>query len=141
MSAEQPRRRWFIDIDWFSQNSRAFSALAWGCLCSTCRQRLKVEQEEIATGDLLATVRDCCSRTPDFISGELPVLESIFRLFLASGNLPLDLEELSRQLGEWRGGDSYRTSPEILSRVLNSDQYYGLSQVQESGEVDSYSTL
>ena len=87
-------------------------------------------QGEIATADLLATIRDCCSKTPGFISGELPILESIFHLFLANGNQPLDLEQLSQQLSEWRGGDSYRTSVEILSRLLKSDQYYGLSQVQ-----------
>ena len=130
ISAEQPRPRWFIDLDWFLPNNRSFSTLAWGCLCSTCRERLKVEQGEIASTDLLATIRDCCSKTPGFINGELPILESIFRLFLANGNQPLDLEELSQQLNEWRDGDSYRTSAEILSRLLENDQYYGLSQVQ-----------
>ena len=52
-----------------------------------------------------------------------------FRLFLVNGNQPLDLEELSKQLAEWRGGDTYRTSPEILSRLLDSSQYYGLRRV------------
>ena len=46
------------------------------------------------------------------------------------GNQPLDLEELWRQLSEGWGGDTYRISAEILSRLLSSDQYYGLSQVQ-----------
>ncbi len=131
ISAEQSGIRWFIDMDWFPQHNRSFSALARGCLCSACRERLKAEPEEIAAADLLATFRDCCSKTPGFISSELPILESVFHLFLANGNQPLDLEELSRQLSEWRGGDSYRTSPEILSRLLESDQYYGLSQVQD----------
>ena len=130
ISAEQPRPRWFIDLDWFSQNHRSFSTLAWGCLCPTCRERLKGQQGEIAAADLLAIVRDCCSKTPGFISGQLSILESIFHLFLANGNQPLDLEQLSQQLNEWRGGDSYRTSPEILSRLLNNDEYYGLGQVQ-----------
>jgi hypothetical protein len=66
-----------------------------------------------------------------FITGQLPILESIFRLFLANGNQPLDLEELGRQLSEWRGGDTYRTSAEILSRLLASDQYYGLRQINK----------
>ena len=57
-------------------------------------------------------------------------MESIFRLFLAYGNEPLHLEELSRRLNDWRGGDSYRTSAEILSRLLENDLYYGLSQVE-----------
>ena len=44
--------------------------------------------------------------------------ESIFRLYLAGDNQPLTLEELGRQLSEWRDGDIYTTSPEILSRLL-----------------------
>ena len=75
------------------------------------------------------TIKDCCSKAPNFITGELPILESIFRLFLTNGNQLLGLEELGTQLSEWRGGDTYRTSVEILSRLLSSDQYYGLHQI------------
>ncbi len=129
-NAEQSEIRWFIDLDWFPRNNRSFSALAWGCLCPACRERLKEAPGEIAAAELLATIKDCCANTPGFISGESPILESIFHLFLANGNQPLDLEQLSQQLKEWRDGDSYRTSPEILSRLLERDQYYGLSQAQ-----------
>ena len=86
---------------------------------------------EIAADELLSTIKDCCSKTTGFITGELPILESVFRLFLATGNQPLDLEELSRLLVQWRGGDTYCTSAEILSRLLSSDQYYGLRQVAD----------
>ena len=81
--------------------------------------------------DLLSAIKDCCSKTPGFITRQLPILESIFRLFLAGGNQPLDLEELGKQLGEWRERDIHSTSPEILSRLLSSDQYYGFSQVKD----------
>jgi len=129
MSNEQPGWRWFIDLDWFEQHNRSFFALAEGCLCPECRERLKVGKEEISAADLLANIEDCCSKTPGFVTDKSPILESIFGLFLANGNQPLDLEQLSKQLAEWRGGDTYRTSPEILSRLLESDQYYGLRQV------------
>ena len=81
---------------------------------------------------ILPTIRDCCSNTPGFITRQLPILESIFRLFLANNNQPLDLEELGEQLSQWRGGDTYGTSAEVLSRLLESDQYYGLRQVQSN---------
>jgi len=131
ISTDQPRPRWFLDLEWYQQNNRSFLVLAQRYLCSKCRERLKAEQGEIAATDLLSAIRDCCSKTPGFITGELPILESVFRLFLASGNQPLDLEELGKQLSEWRGGDTYCTSGEILSRLLNSDQYYGLRQIQD----------
>jgi len=124
-NADQAGIHWSIDLDWFRQNNRSFSALAKSRLCPKCRKRLT---GEVLAVDLLTSIKDCCSRTPGFITGELPVLESVFRLFLANGNQPLDLEELGKQLSEWRGGDAYRASVEVLSRLLASDQYYGLRQ-------------
>ncbi len=127
-STNQTSPRWFIDLDWHQQNSRSFFVLAQDCLCPKCQERLT---GEISAADLLTTIKDCCSKAPNFITGKLPILESIFRLFLANGNQPLDLEELGKQLSEWRGGDTYRTSAEILSRLLASDQYYGLRQINK----------
>ena len=118
--------RWFIDLSWYQQSDRSFFTLAQSCLCSKCREKLK---EDASAADLVATIKDCCSRATGFITRELPVLESIFRLFLANGNQPLDLEELGRQLSEWRG-NTYHTSPQTLSRLLRSDQYYGLRQAE-----------
>ena len=97
-------------------------------MCPKCRQQLKADEKKISPGDLLSTIRDCCSKTPGFITHRLPILESIFRLFLANNNQPLDLEELRGQLGQWHVGDTYCTSAEVLSRLLSSDRYYGLRQ-------------
>jgi len=130
INPEQVRPRWFINLDWYQLNDRSFFTLARSCLCPKCCQQLKVEEEEISAADLLMAIKDCCSKEPGFITRELPILESIFRLFLANGNQPLDLQELGKELSKQRGGDTYRTSVEILSRLLESDQYYGLRQVQ-----------
>ena len=130
IDTDQARPRWFIKLDWYQPNNRSFFTLARDCLCPQCRERLKVEEGEISTADLLSNIRDCCSKTPDFVTSKLPILESIFRLFLANGNQPLDLEELGQQLGERRGENAYRTSVEVLSRLLKSDQFYGLREAQ-----------
>lgn len=126
ISTDQPKPRWFIDLGWYQQNNRAISALAKGSLCDKCRMQLSTEGKEISEAKLLANIRDCCSHAPEFINGQLPILESAFRFFLANGNRPLTLEELGLQLSERLGGDTYRTSEEILSSLLKSDQYYGL---------------
>ncbi|MFC1950379.1 hypothetical protein ACFLWD_01790 [Chloroflexota bacterium] len=125
-NTSQVKPLWFIDLDWYRQNNRSFTSLAQGCLCPKCQKQLK---KEISASDLLTTIKDCCSKTPDFITGKLPVLESTFRFFLTNGNQPLDLEELGTRLSEWRKGDTYRTSIEVLPRLLSSDQYYGLRQI------------
>jgi len=129
ISTNQVSPRWFIDLDWYQQSNRSFFALAQSYLCPKCRERLKAVEREISAAELLSAIGDCCSKTPGFITHRLPILESVFRLFLANGNQPLDLEELGRQLSRWRGGAAYHTPAEFLSRLLSSDQYYGLRQV------------
>ncbi len=59
----------------------------------------------------------------------MPILESAFRFCIASGNVPMTIEELGRQLSERRGGDVSRTSEEILLRLLKNDRYYGFRPV------------
>ncbi len=132
ISSNQVSPRWFLGLGWYQLNHRSFFILARERLCPKCRQQLKVDKKEVSEAKLLTAIKKCCANEPGFISAELPILESIFRLLLANGNQPLDLEELSKQLSEQRGGDTYRTSVEVLSRLLESDQYYGLRQVAES---------
>lgn len=128
---DQSGQRWFIDLEWYQQNNRSFAVLTQGCLCPRCHKRLKADECEVSVADILSATKDCCSLASDFITSRVPILESAFRLFLANGNQPLDLEELGKQLGERRGGDAYRTSAEVLSRLLAADRYYGLRQVSD----------
>ena len=120
--------RWFIDVDWYARNNRSFLFLARECLCPKCQKRLNKGKGQVTTDKLLTTIRDCCSDSRDFISPKLPILESVFRIFLANANQPLDAEELLKELSE-RRGITYSISVESLSRLLASDEYYGLSEV------------
>ncbi|HEY33614.1 MAG TPA: hypothetical protein G4O10_11010 [Dehalococcoidia bacterium] len=132
VGTEQEELCWSIDMDWFEANERSLVALVRGSLCSKCRKRLDSEGKLTSLDDLLTAIRDCCSTEPAYISGELPIMESVFRLFLANGNQPLDLIEMGRQLSERRGVDTYRTSVEILSRLLKNDRYYGIRPAVKS---------
>ncbi len=133
ISTELPKTYWIIALDWFQQNNRSVSALIQNYLCPKCAKQLSAKGKENSPDALMSAIKDCCSHTPEFINDRLPISESIFRLFLANGNRPLDLEELGEQLSELRGGDPYRTSPEILYRLLKNDCYYGLQEYKESG--------
>lgn len=127
LGTAQDSPRWFIDLGWYEQNGRSFLILAQGCLCPRCREQLQAG--EISAAKLVATIRDCCSKIPGFVTGELPILAIIFRIFLANGNEPLNLAELGRRLGEWRVGDTYLPSAEFLSRLLKDERYYGIRRV------------
>ncbi|HEY54791.1 MAG TPA: hypothetical protein G4N91_00720 [Dehalococcoidia bacterium] len=129
MSDDQPTGRWFIDLKWLEKNNRSFLVLAQGALCSQCREQMEENKKEMAAADLLANIRDCCSKVPEFITDRSPVLESVFRLFLANGNQPLELEGLSKQLAERRGGAPHAASAAVLSRLLGNERFYGLRQV------------
>ncbi len=128
ISTELPETYWSIDLDWFQRNNRSISVLIWNYLCPNCAKQFSAGDKGDSPDLLMAAVRDCCSHAPGFISDRLPILESIFRFFLSNGNQPVGLRELESQLNSLRGGDSYRTSPEVLSRLLQNDCYYGLQK-------------
>ncbi len=128
---EQVKTCWFIDLEWYQPNNRSFIVLAQSYLCPKCAKQLDAKGKYMSVNTLLSNIRDCCSHVPGFIADQQPIMESAFRLFLANGNQPLNLEELSSQLSEWRGGD-YRTSVEILSRLFKNNRYYGLREIKDS---------
>ncbi len=129
-AAERDNSLWAIDIAWLEERGRVFPAMAEHCLCAKCRKRRKSEPEPVATDGLFGAAKECSAHSGDYITGGLPILESIFRLFLAEGNKPLDLIELGRRLSERRGVDTYRTSVEMLSRLLRDDRHYGIRRVE-----------
>lgn len=129
MSVEQEEQNWHIDVDWLERNNRSFSSLAERCLCSDCRKQFKNEQRKPSAEEYLTNIKDCCSGTKGFISSTTPIMESVFRLFLTNGNQALDLVTLGRQLSDWRGIDTYRTSVDVLSRLFKKELYYGIKPV------------
>jgi hypothetical protein len=65
----------------------------------------------------------------------MPLLEMVFRIFLANGNQPLKLGQIQEQLQQL--GDISGTrdlSIPRLKRILDNDQYYGLRPVPENEE-------
>jgi len=122
--------RWAIAPDWFPANHRSMEVLLKDRLCARCAGKLS-DKKEPAPKALLATIQNCCSKSPDFIHEKLPILESSFRLFLTNGNTPMTLKEISAELAKVRYGDAYLTSPETLLRILKSDSYYGLQEIND----------
>ena len=131
ISIDQPRIRWFIDSNWHPQQGRSISTLLQSCLCNNCCKKLAKEDDQPSDSELLNQVQECSNHNSEFITTQMPILESMFRFFVASGNIPMTVEELGRQLSERRGSDISRTSPEILLRLLKNDRYYGFCPVAD----------
>lgn len=125
---QQETSRWSIDFEWYKQNNRSFPVLARNYLCSRC---LKQKWgPEIPVARILSTIKDCCSSDPNFVTHKLPIMDAVFRIFLANGNQAITVDELRKELVERLRGDTYRTSPEILLRLLRNDNHYGIREVK-----------
>jgi len=80
----------------------------------------------------MRTIKQCCSKREGFLSSNMPLLEMVFRIFLANGNQPLKLGQIQEQLQQL--GDISGTrdlSIPRLKRILDNDQYYGIRPVPE----------
>ncbi len=119
-----------IDLEWYEQNHRSFAHAVRASLCDKCKR--KIEGKEMPPHKIVAMIKGCCSKETGFINGRQPILESVFRIFLTNGNKPIELEELSKLLAEQRSGDTSRTAPQILSRLLHKEEYYGIRPVSTS---------
>ncbi|MBM3119028.1 MAG: hypothetical protein FJ006_05665 [Chloroflexi bacterium] len=118
---------YFIDLYCFQESDRSFAAIAWHCLCSACQERAVSSLKDVEAASLIASIKDCCSKAPDFINSKLPLFEWIFRVFLSRGNEPLSLAELASQLAAYFDNPVSLT-PQTLKRLLDSDRYYGFKQ-------------
>ena len=56
-----------------------------------------------------------CSKQPDYISQGLSLVNSVFRVFLANGNVPLSCRQLSEVIGH---------PPEKILRTLSGSRVY-----------------
>ncbi|MBI4299872.1 MAG: hypothetical protein HY677_01960 [Chloroflexi bacterium] len=147
--AEEKPPRYKIDLQWYAENNRSFKAMAQSRMCRSCRGRLGTSVEEslpredaktgkvtfetrVTTygGDPLAIIPNCCSQKEDYITPNLPLVETIFRVFLANGNQPATPQEVTDRLRHWL--TIIRVTPEIAQRLMENDSYYGLQPVPES---------
>lgn len=141
--------RFFVEMGWYGDVGRSFRATAQGRFCSSCQARIGSPNEErVAVTDEktgrvtyevrsapygdqpLAVIRGCCSKQRAYITPETPLLEAVFRVFLANGNQPATIERLREQLGDWISlrDRPHGYSPELIARMIASDRRYGIRE-------------
>src|SRR2546428_12154657 len=100
---EREAPRFFIDMQWYEQHGRSFRAMAQGRFCPSCQAKIGTSTEErVPTVDKkshrvvyevrevqygeqpMAVIRTCCSKQRNYITPETPLLEAIYRVFLAN---------------------------------------------------------
>ena len=119
-----------IDFDWWMQHDSNWRIYLKTCLCpdhqtaygdsinSTNIDWVDPKTAEVHVVDgLQQTLMTHCARQLGFISNELPLVDSVFRVFLANGNSPLSAVDLGQSIGR---------PAETILRTLTGQVYRGL---------------
>ena len=120
---EEPLRQYSIDIESYRLQARSFITLASSRLCPGPHDKKALKSEV----GILNTLKQCCSKKDDFMQPNSPLLEMVFRVFLANGNQPLTLEQLQERLQRIASStsDTRDFSSDKLRRMIEADRYYG----------------
>jgi len=115
--------KFHIDFSWWDKQNRDIRIYMLDYLCPECRENLdsvrptvKVDMADPETAEVTKVdvvweaIRACCGQRTGYIAPETPLLDGIFRAFLANGNRPLSVRELHELLN--------RRPPETILRVL-----------------------
>ena len=135
MTTEPAQPLYSIDPRRFEENQRSFDLFVTDRLCPACQEAAK-DGGKKKRPNPIDRIAECCSGQDNYLSANLPLLEMIFRLFLTKKNQPLSAAEISRTLSErlLAAGDTRNVSPATMRRLMDNDQYYGLSPVPPKTE-------
>ena len=123
-----------IDFEWWKQNEGDWHIFLRSFLCAEHQEAFANVEE----GDLIdwidpqtAEVKPVdgvqhalithCAQLPDFVNQRTAVVEAIFRIFLANGNIPMSAEDLSVKLG--------KPAETILRTIAGVRVYRGLRPI------------
>lgn len=123
-----------IDFEWWKQNERDWHVFLRSFLCAEHQEALagldesglidwidpKTAEVKQVDGVQHALISHC-AQLPDFVVQRTALVEAVFRLFLANGNIPMSAEELSAKLG--------KSADTILRTIAGPRVYRGLRPI------------
>jgi hypothetical protein len=128
---------WHIDYKWWDKEGRDLRVYLRSHLCpehqAIFQSHLGLQEMDWVDPDtgevrrvdgLQHTLRTHCSQQPDYLTTRTPLVDAVFRVFLANGNTPLSARELADRLG--------RNPDTILQTLSGLRVYKGLRPVDES---------
>jgi hypothetical protein len=121
--------KFHIDFSWWEKQNKEIRVFLRDLLCPKCHETVGAsadvqmvdmvdpETAEVTKADAIwEAIRACCSLQPSYITVDTPLLDSIFRVFLANGNKPLSVLELHERLD--------KKPPETILRMLTRGRVY-----------------
>jgi hypothetical protein len=123
--------RFHIDFDWWMKTDNNWRVYLHDCLCSEHQAAFSNYEEsemidwvdpetaEVYSVDGLQHVLIThCAKQPDFLTANTSLVDAVFRVFLADGNLPLTPNELTAKVS--------RPADTILRTLAGPVVYKGL---------------
>lgn len=117
-----------IDFDWWQKNERDWHVYLRSLLCAEhqaafadLEQGQTIDWIDPATAEVKPvegvqnTLMTHCVKQPDFLTQQTALVEAVFRLFLANGNMPMSSQDLSARL---------QRPAEIILRTLAGPRVY-----------------
>jgi len=125
-----------IDFNWWQERDRDWRVFLQSLLCLEHQQSFAelpedrmvdfvdpVTAEVQRVDGLQHVLITHCAKMDGFISPHTTLVDAIFRIFMANGNIPMTPLELAQQSGR---------SPDLILRVLTGDRIYrGLRPTME----------
>ncbi|NLV74813.1 MAG: hypothetical protein GXY52_09060 [Chloroflexi bacterium] len=121
--------KFHIDLQWWQSSQLDLRFYIREAMCSSCQADFgnlddaeQIDWVDEVTGEVTTldgvwqALRAHCVNEPNFIDATTPIVDAVFRTFLANGNQPLSIVELHALLD--------RRSPETLLRMLIGGQVY-----------------
>ncbi|MGI5836487.1 MAG: hypothetical protein ACOX87_08365 [Chloroflexota bacterium] len=144
--------KFFIDPQWYDEQGLVFNIVAQARLCASCStklgsfvderypvidpktKRVTFEYRRVPyAANPLPIIRDCCSRARDYITPDTPLMEAIFRVFLANGNQPMTVSTIREHLLTYLPEMAALRSdfpPQLLEKLIRGDKSYGIREHQ-----------
>jgi hypothetical protein len=117
-----------IDFNWWKSHDNNWRVFLANCLCKEHQPLFMYEQNdipidwidsetaEIQTVDGLQHIlMEHCAKQPEFLSENSTLVDNTFRVFLANGNTPLSVKELSAKINK---------PAEIILKTFSGHQVY-----------------
>jgi len=127
-----------IDYDWWERSGKDLNIFLRSILCDMHRERFEdldadmmVDHVDPDTAEvrqvpgIMHTLITHCSQQDDYITPQTSLVNAIFRLFIANGNAPLSINEISEELN--------RPASMILRMLSGSRVIHGIRPVSSEG--------
>jgi hypothetical protein len=128
--------RFHIDQEWWKRNEREWKVYLLSHLCPEHRAQLEslegdsmIDWVDPATAEVrpMDGIQHAlilhCSQQPDYIAPHTSLVDAVFRVFLANGNSPLSVTEISQRIN--------RPAAIILRTLAGGRVYKGIRPVED----------